>query len=153
MQGVYAASKKIFRLLVNGCATVRSHPPVPASLEEKVGVPGFPGVRGWGNALSQGLRESLAEALRQELAAQAGKPAGKLALKSEDVLVLSGGSDNGAFGAGLLCGWTEHGDRPTFKLVSGCQHRGAHRPLRLPRADLRWAIERSLHHYLRQKYF
>lgn len=119
MQGVYAASKKIFRLLVNGCATVRSHPPVPASLEEQVGVPGFPGVRGWGDGQSQSLRQSLAEALRQELAAQAGNPAGQPGLKSEDVLVLSGGSDNGAFGAGLLCGWTEHGNRPTFKLVSG----------------------------------
>jgi len=116
---MYAASKKIFRLLVNGCTTVRSHPPVPPSLEDKVQVPGFPGVRGWGNGLSPGLQESLAEACRQELAAQPGKPAGKLALKCEDVLVLSGGSDNGAFGAGLLCGWTERGDRPTFKLVSG----------------------------------
>src|SRR3989339_724991 len=120
MQGIYSASKKIFRLLTKGCAEERSYPPVPPSLEEKVAVPGFPGVRGWGNSPGAGLRESLAEALRQELAAQDGKPAGKLALNSEDVLVLSGGSDNGAFGAGLLCGWTEHGDRPTFKLVSGC---------------------------------
>ncbi len=79
MQGMYAASKKIFRLLVKGCATVRSHPPVPASLEEKVQVPGFPGVRGWGDALSQSLHESLAEAFRQELAARPGKPAGELA--------------------------------------------------------------------------
>jgi len=119
MRDMYAASKKIFRLLVRGCATVRSRPPVPASLEGEVQVPGFPGVRGWGDALSQSLHESVAEALRQELAAQPGKPAGELALKSEDVLVLSGGGDNGAFGAGLLCGWTEHGDRPAFKLVSG----------------------------------
>jgi predicted acylesterase/phospholipase RssA len=116
---MYAALKKIFRLLVKGCATVRSHPPLPVSLEGKVQVPGFPGVRGWGDALSQSLHESLAEAVRQEMGAQPGKPAGELALKSEDVLVLSGGGDNGAFGAGLLCGWTEHGDRPAFKLVSG----------------------------------
>jgi Patatin-like phospholipase len=32
---------------------------------------------------------------------------------------LSGGGDNGAFGAELLAGWTAHGDRPTFKLVTG----------------------------------
>jgi predicted patatin/cPLA2 family phospholipase len=36
-----------------------------------------------------------------------------------DVLVLTGGGDNGAFGAGLLCGWTEHGDRPAFQLITG----------------------------------
>jgi len=34
-------------------------------------------------------------------------------------LAISGGGDNGAFGAGLLNGWTATGDRPTFKLVTG----------------------------------
>lgn len=34
-------------------------------------------------------------------------------------LSLSGGGDNGAFGAGLLSGWTLKGDRPTFHLVTG----------------------------------
>lgn len=34
-------------------------------------------------------------------------------------LVISGGGDNGAFGAGLLVGWTKAGDRPEFKLVTG----------------------------------
>jgi Patatin-like phospholipase len=34
-------------------------------------------------------------------------------------LSLSGGGDKGAFGAGLLVGWTAHGDRPKFKLVTG----------------------------------
>jgi predicted patatin/cPLA2 family phospholipase len=35
------------------------------------------------------------------------------------LLSLSGGGDNGAFGAGLLAGWTAHGNRPKFKLVTG----------------------------------
>src|SRR5262245_48907567 len=34
-------------------------------------------------------------------------------------LAVSGGGDNGAFGAGLLNGWTETGTRPEFKLVTG----------------------------------
>lgn len=34
-------------------------------------------------------------------------------------LAISGGGDDGAFGAGLLNGWTAHGDRPEFKAVSG----------------------------------
>jgi len=33
-------------------------------------------------------------------------------------LAVSGG-DNGAFGAGLLNGWTQAGNRPDFKLVTG----------------------------------
>jgi predicted acylesterase/phospholipase RssA len=32
---------------------------------------------------------------------------------------VSGGSDNGAFGAGVLVGWSESGKRPSFKLVTG----------------------------------
>ncbi|APG28989.1 patatin [Syntrophotalea acetylenivorans] len=34
-------------------------------------------------------------------------------------LAISGGGDNGAFGAGLLNGWTATGNRPEFKLVTG----------------------------------
>ena len=40
-------------------------------------------------------------------------------LPTAHLLSLSGGGDNGAFGAGLLVGWTAHGDRPKFKLVTG----------------------------------
>ena len=36
-----------------------------------------------------------------------------------DLLGISGGGENGAFGAGLLNGWTERGGRPTFFLVTG----------------------------------
>lgn len=35
------------------------------------------------------------------------------------LLAVSGGGENGAFGAGLLCGWSEQGTRPTFDLVTG----------------------------------
>jgi len=34
-------------------------------------------------------------------------------------LAVSGGGSDGAFGAGLLNGWTEAGDRPHFKIVTG----------------------------------
>ena len=36
-----------------------------------------------------------------------------------NMLAVSGGGENGAFGAGLLCGWSEHGDRPVFDWVTG----------------------------------
>ena len=38
---------------------------------------------------------------------------------SFDVLALSGGGPNGAFGAGVLAGWTARGDRPDFDHVTG----------------------------------
>lgn len=34
-------------------------------------------------------------------------------------LSLSGGGDDGAYGAGLLIGWSDRGDRPQFNLVTG----------------------------------
>jgi hypothetical protein len=36
-----------------------------------------------------------------------------------NMLSLSGGGQNGAFGAGFLKGWRKHGDRPQFDLVGG----------------------------------
>jgi predicted acylesterase/phospholipase RssA len=36
-----------------------------------------------------------------------------------DVLVISGGGSHGAFGAGVLAGWTQSGRRPTFDIVTG----------------------------------
>jgi len=36
-----------------------------------------------------------------------------------DILALSGGGAEGAFGAGLLVGWTEAGNRPEFSMISG----------------------------------
>ena len=35
------------------------------------------------------------------------------------MLAISGGGDSGAYGAGILVGWTARGDRPDFKGVSG----------------------------------
>ncbi|MBL8564473.1 MAG: patatin-like phospholipase family protein [Hyphomicrobiaceae bacterium] len=36
-----------------------------------------------------------------------------------ETLALSGGGGDGAFGAGILTGWTERGDRPEFEVVTG----------------------------------
>jgi predicted patatin/cPLA2 family phospholipase len=42
-----------------------------------------------------------------------------VSLPPSTYLAISGGGDNGAFGAGLLNGWTKAGTRPVFKLVTG----------------------------------
>lgn len=38
---------------------------------------------------------------------------------AEPWLVISGGGENGAFAAGLLHGWSEAGDRPSFGVITG----------------------------------
>ncbi|HEY1447818.1 MAG TPA: patatin-like phospholipase family protein [Caulobacteraceae bacterium] len=40
-------------------------------------------------------------------------------LPPSDFLAISGGGDDGAFGAGLLVGWTQAGNRPEFRMVTG----------------------------------
>ena len=39
--------------------------------------------------------------------------------QTRNFLALSGGGDDGAFGAGLLLGWTARGNRPEFDMVTG----------------------------------
>ena len=57
-------------------------------------------------------------ALRRELAWRASQGLTG-PLPPVNILAISGGGDDGAFGAGLLVGWTEAGTRPEFKLVTG----------------------------------
>ncbi|MDP3370702.1 MAG: patatin-like phospholipase family protein, partial [Brevundimonas sp.] len=54
----------------------------------------------------------------EALAAEIG---GRLWSASETptILALSGGGANGAYGAGVLTGWTESGTRPAFQVVTG----------------------------------
>ncbi len=40
-------------------------------------------------------------------------------LSRQSLLAISGGSANGAFGVGILSGWTESGKRPEFAVVTG----------------------------------
>ncbi len=52
--------------------------------------------------------------LRARIAAASIRPGGRL-----EILALSGGGADGAFGAGVLRGWTESGNRPRFDIVTG----------------------------------
>jgi predicted acylesterase/phospholipase RssA len=64
-------------------------------------------------------------ALEAEVGLAMDRQARALGLKSHrdlpawQLLAISGGGENGAFGAGLLCGWTQQGSRPEFELVTG----------------------------------
>ena len=106
-------------ILAHGCGTVRARHPVPQVLQDEARVAGMPDVRGYGDAPDESLHKSAVESIHQELAAQPGKAAGVFLTPTVDILAISGGGADGAYGAGLLCGWTEHGDRPRFKLVTG----------------------------------
>jgi predicted acylesterase/phospholipase RssA len=101
--------------LAPGCATLRPRNTLPEYQEAKVEIPGMPGVRAWGDEVSEVFTEFTLKSAQQERAAY-GEAVAK---KPVSFLALSGGGDDGAFGAGVLCGWTDHGDRPKFKMVTG----------------------------------
>jgi predicted acylesterase/phospholipase RssA len=63
------------------------------------------------------LQQEFIAAVQRQLVARGLPPTAPL--PELDLLGISGGGENGAFSAGLLNGWTERGDRPTFFLVTG----------------------------------
>jgi predicted acylesterase/phospholipase RssA len=104
-------------LLQAACATPPDRAFVPKMLVTSAQVDGLPGVRGWTDELPPldqfKARELPAMRARYAALSRSGKPF------VASMLALSGGGENGAFGAGLLVGWTEHGGRPEFELVTG----------------------------------
>lgn len=103
-------------LLLAGCEGITRHA-LPGELAGSAEIPGMPGVRAWGNEFSPLFQADMVESIRQ---ARAVDPRGVVGPDGYvNVLTISGGGADGAFGAGLLCGWTAAGNRPSFKLVTG----------------------------------
>jgi hypothetical protein len=103
--------------LMSGCAAIHREKAVPFGQTTKATVLGLPNERFF--------PASGTEALTNEVYASVGRRQRMLGLRPDQlppemqILAVSGGGENGAFGAGLLCGWTEAGTRPTFELVTG----------------------------------
>ena len=102
--------------LATGCAALERNPPIPAALADQVTVLGIQNARFWPDTQGAALAREGVQAFQRERAA-ADNPAGRL--RPANFLAISGGGDDGAFGAGLLCGWADTGKMPSFKLVTG----------------------------------
>jgi hypothetical protein len=107
-----------FALLAAGLAGCAAPPqrlePLPPQLADSAALPGMPAARQWGDEPPRELQAWL-ELPRETLRAT---HSGVMS-REHAYLVISGGGGNGAFGAGLLAGWTAHGSRPEFQIVSG----------------------------------
>jgi predicted acylesterase/phospholipase RssA len=103
--------------VLQGCAGIATGEVVPAKLVAQAQVPDFDNVRIWGDAPADAAKLLAPDmaALKKKYAdlASRGAPA------KAHLLALSGGADDGAFGAGLLVGWGARSDRPEFDLVTG----------------------------------
>jgi hypothetical protein len=87
----------------------------PEYIADHITALGLPNARFWAWFDTQGplLTREWEQAEQRERAINAGT------LPPVSYLAVSGGGGDGAFGAGLICGWFDTGTMPTFKLVSG----------------------------------
>jgi hypothetical protein len=105
-------------VLVAGCSVPERAPAVPRADTERAMPLGIPNARFFADSNPQRLIDDATAALKRELAAL--PPGANLRrMPPASFLAVSGGGDNGAFGAGLLKGWSETGKRPVFKGVTG----------------------------------
>lgn len=96
-----------------GCSSLERKSAVPAQALSKAQIAGLPSVRYLISSQS-GADALVADVIQVEAAR------GKKAFAGDaNYLALSGGGDDGAFGAGLLVGWSKQGSRPAFNLVTG----------------------------------
>ena len=101
-----------------GCGSLERRQAVPEQDVQRAEIPGIPNARYWPLSDNAPLvAEALAGIDREQAARRQDGATGPL--PPAVYLSISGGGDNGAFGAGLLNGWTAHGDRPQFKVVTG----------------------------------
>jgi predicted acylesterase/phospholipase RssA len=103
--------------LLPGCAVPIRGTPVPAANSTAATVLGIANERFFPSFSTAPLEQEFILAVGRMRSSQglpADAPLPELAL-----LALSGGGENGAFGAGLLCGWSAQGTRPLFELVTG----------------------------------
>ncbi|MBV8456054.1 MAG: patatin-like phospholipase family protein [Acetobacteraceae bacterium] len=104
---------------LTGCGALPRLQAVPPRDEPDIAtVLGMRDIRYWGDTDSPELIAEGKAAYDRELAAYR-EDGGTGPLPPASYLAISGGGENGAFGAGLLVGWTEAGTRPEFKLVTG----------------------------------
>lgn len=102
-------------LFLSACSTFMGRNAVPEVLTTQAAIPSLSDLRIYADAppLSQVELRKIAIPIKERLRHHPDTN-GTL-----DILSLSGGGSDGAFGAGLLNGWTKSGKRPKFDIVTG----------------------------------
>ena len=102
-------------IVCGGCATVkRERNAVPQNLVSEAIIPGIPNARYWGDDISDSYNELLKKSPEELNLMFSG-----IIDKPHAYIGISGGGANGAYGAGVLAGWSASGKRPEFTVVTG----------------------------------
>lgn len=111
-----AAPIAVLAVMLSSCSSI----PRPTPPKE-----GAPLAHPWGSVplfaeagkIEQDFIDAFIQSLQDKLTAQ--QQAGEASDIAYRALTLSGGGSRGAYGAGVLSGWTVRGDRPQFDVVTG----------------------------------
>jgi len=115
----YKSSAILFALLtvtcfLCSCASVPVRNPLPEEFSDAAMIPDIPRAKFWGDEAPpffDAVAGQSQEQLKREFSGVYGR--------EHNYLALSGGGANGAFGAGMLVGWSAAGTRPEFTMVTG----------------------------------
>ncbi len=131
MRGRWCRLGPVLLLVLSGCAGIFRLDPPPPTVTPGLPVLGLDNARFWPDGPADALLREAALVVSRQAEFSAPAPVGPRArgpgprraaappAPPAHFLALSGGGDNGAFGAGLLLGWTETGTRPAFNVVTG----------------------------------
>ena len=101
---------------LGACSSLLRHP-VPLDVQDNPSIAGYEDIRHLPLTDPESVRQTIREAFLTETPeCYETLPDGS---RVYNYLAVSGGGSDGAFGSGILNGWSEHGDRPTFKVVTG----------------------------------
>ncbi len=106
-------------LLLGACSIPERGTAVPAADTARTLPLGIPNARFFADADPKAIVDEATLAFQREQVALRAEGKSTTRLPPVYYLAVSGGGDNGAFGAGLMNGWTTFGTRPEFKMVTG----------------------------------
>lgn len=101
--------------ILAGCSSTSERHILPVDLIKQASIPGVPEARFWGDEWPKFSRDRIASYTNDDMM----KNVPAMFNVPHNYLAISGGGANGAFGAGLLAGWTATGTRPDFQMVTG----------------------------------
>jgi predicted patatin/cPLA2 family phospholipase len=109
-------------LLTGGCASLSPRNVLPQANAGQIELEGFHNIRFWGDASAREIQAiMMADTPHSETRKTETSASSRIERHPpvSNLLAISGGAENGAFGAGLLVGWSDAGTRPAFDLVTG----------------------------------
>jgi len=105
----------ILMTIMQGCASAPKRNPLPQNMSKEAQIPGYSkNIRYWGDGPPPYM-EKWYTASQAEIVHHFPDIMGR----EQIYLAISGGGANGAYGVGILSGWTAAGTRPEFAMVTG----------------------------------